>query len=250
MVAKRGVLAVLLAVTGMWVTVSTAHAAADTLVVKAKNGKLGPGAATSWKAKGDTVRFELAKGVDGAKVAKLLQDRLFKAKVSFAKGVLTVSGIPATSLLDQLSTLSLSGGGDPLADVAGLGNAVVAMQRPEGGGSIRAGKAAGVPYTLQDSSPKARWLGRVLSVKRGAFPNVQLELRVLRPARAGTLSLHHGQVVKAAVLYTTTTTGIDLNEAANQRNLAAYYLDAGDKITVHAVRTDSGRLGIDFVERH
>ncbi|MEE8410650.1 MAG: hypothetical protein V3T05_13700 [Myxococcota bacterium] len=242
--------------------VHNAAAAADTLVVKSADGSYGPGAATSWKTEGatgtTTVTFELAGGVDGAEIAKLLSDRLASARIAFAGGALTVSGIPEVALLDQLSALSLSGESDPLAELGGLGGAVIAMDTPEGGGSIRASKPSGAsakPRIIKEHDQKERLEAEVVSVKRGAFPLVTLKLKIRRNALAGPLKskLRRGKVVEAQVVFATTATdiggGIDLRQPVNQANLVAWYLERGDRVNVHPIVGSGDTIEIDWIAR-
>jgi len=229
-----------------------AFASPDTMVVK-KGDAFAPGAAASWKAEGDSVTFTLAAGVDAASVATTLGDRLATATVTVQGGAIKITGVPANALLEQLSTLSLSGeGADPLAALAGIGPGV-AMDNPEGGGSIRASRpsATARPRIIKEHDPKERVVAEVVKVERGAFPEVTLTLKVRSNAKEGPLKkeLRKGKTVHATVVMTGDAGGPDFAAAATQRNLAAYYLGRGDQVTVHAVPGEGGAVEIDFVER-
>ncbi len=228
-----------------------AHAA-DTLVSKGQDGKLGPAQAKSWKVAGTTVTFTLAAGVDGAAVAEFLTARLANAQVKFEGGVLVIAGIPAEALLEQLSAMSLSGG-DPLADLAGIGGAAVAMDTPEGGGSIRAAKPTTTAFAthIKEHDALERIDVEVLDVKRGTFPEVTLKLKVRRVAKSSAFKkkLKSGQVIEVAVLFHGSQAGVDLWAAQNQRNLAAFYVAQGDRLTVHPVAREGDAIGIDWIER-
>ncbi|MBI3178071.1 MAG: hypothetical protein HYZ27_00320 [Deltaproteobacteria bacterium] len=233
-------------------TAGLAHAA-DTLVTKGADGKIGPGAAKSWKVTGGTVTFALAAGADGPAIAQFLTARLANAQVKLEGGALVISGIPAEALLDQLSAMSLSGGGDPLADLAGMGGAAVAMDTPEGGGSIRAAKPNTTAFAthIKDHDAGERIEVEVIEAKRGTFPEVTLKLKVRRVAKSGPLKkkLKSGQVIEAAVLFHGSQAGIDLWAGQNQRNLAAFYVSSGDRITVHPVAREGDAIAIDWIER-
>jgi hypothetical protein len=227
--------------------------AADTLVVAGTDGSFKPGLAKSWTGSGDTVTFILAEGVDGKQTASLLKDRLAQAKVAFAEGKLTVTGIPMPALLDQLAHLSLSGEADPLAVLASLGGSVPSGEGPEAGGSIRASKPTAIGSLLATPALQAgeRVDAEVVDVVRGAFPQVSLKLKVRHAATSGPLKgkLASGKVVEFPVLVAIKKGYVDFSQAATQRNLAAYYLRKGDRVAVHAVEAEGGRIALDWVER-
>lgn len=233
---------------------SDAHVAADTLVVKAADGSYGPGAAVSWKRVANAVHFRLSPDVDGVAVAGYLGERLASAKVAFAGDELTIEGIPEPSLLDQLSALSLTGSSDLLAELGGLGGAVVTMDTPEGGGSIRASRPSGIaalPGAIGDHDPKERIEAQVLDVQRATFPLVVLKVRVLRSARTGGLrtKLREGKVLDLPVVYAATAEGLDLRVEKNRQNLVAYYLEKGDRIALHVVAGKDDVLEADWLAR-
>jgi hypothetical protein len=237
------------------VCISAADAkAADTLVSKTDDGSYGPGAAVSWQTTGDTVRFRLAPGADGAAIASYLRDRLANADVTHVDGELTIKGIPEPSLLDQLSALSLSEASDPLAELGGLGGAIVAMDSPEGGGSIRASKPTGVaalPGPIGTHDPKERVEAEVLDVARAAFPLAVLKVKIRRSAKAGALktTLRRGKVLELPVVYATTADGLDLRNDTNRQNLVAYYLEKGDRVSLHVVAGKDDVLEVDWLAR-
>ena len=234
---------------------AVALAAPDTVVTKGKDGSFQPAAAKSWKATdASTVVFQLADGVDGVTLAKTLTERLATAKVTFDKGQLTISGIPKDALLDQLSNLSLSGSTDPLADLAGLGGAVTAMNSPEGGGSIRASKPTATtmrPSIIKEHNPGERYEGEVLEVKQQGFPAVTVKLKVRKTAKEGDLrnKLRYGRIVEAPIVFTVTETGVDLSREDNKRNLVSWYLTKGDRVLFHPLAVDAEKLQIDWIAR-
>jgi len=249
------------------VTVSTmwaVHASAgDCLVVAAGDGTYKPGLAKSWVASGNSVVFELNAGTDGAAVAATLKERLATATVAFAGGKLTIAGVPAAALLDQLSGLSLSGEADPLAALAGLGSGGSGGgEHPEGGGSIRASKPTALPPGIfptaaapapaasgaAESDPSERLEAEVLEVTRAVFPQVALKLRVRKSATQGAskAKLVAGKPFEATMRV---AAPLDLANAAQQRNAGAYYLKRGDKVLVHAEEASAGAYVIDWIER-
>jgi hypothetical protein len=252
MQVSRIIAAIVLA---MAVSISAGEAqAAETLVVKAGDGSYGPGVALSWKTAGNAVLFRLSPDVDGATVATFLSERLANAKVVYASDELAIEGIPEPSLLDQLSTLSLSGASDPLAELGGLGGAVVAMDTPEGGGSIRASKLSGVaalPGGIGVHDPKERVEAEVVTVTRAAFPLVVLKVKIRRSAKAGPLKtkLRRGKVLELPVVYATTSDGLDLRVETNRQNLVAYYLERGDRINLHVVAGEDDVFEADWLAR-
>lgn len=228
--------------------------AADTLVVKNADGTFGPGAAMSWKATDKGVVFKVADGEDGAAWAEALKDRLAGVTVSFANNVITVKGTAKDALLEQLSTFMLSGGVDPLAELAGLGGGVTAMDTPEGGGSIRASKPMAIAFPKEAmKEPKAdeRFEAEVLKVKQGTFPNVVLKLKMRKAGRENPLhkKLYYGKIIDAKVQYFPENDKVDLTRKCNQRNLVSWFLKKGDKVQVHPVLVDETNFKVDWIAR-
>jgi hypothetical protein len=234
----------------LWATVANA---ADTLVVKGSDGKVGPGAAASWKTSGTTVVFTLVEGTDGAAWAQALSERLAGATAVFEGGKLKVTGIPSSTLLDQLSAVNLAGDADPLAELAGLGGGEAAMDGPEGGGSIRASKPTAVamgPRAIRGHDANARFEADVVAVKYGAFPQVSLKLKMRKGGRSSPLrkQLYYGKIIDAVVVYNINSSVVDLGDQANRRNLAAWYLKKGDRIQMHPVAAGAN-FEIDWLTR-
>ena len=243
----------LAAATCIALTLAAAPAAGSTLVTKLPGGDYGPGVAASWKALGDGLVLELNDAAKAAEVAGVLRERLSGLKVAVQGTQITATGIPGPALLDQLSVLSLEGeGADPLAELAGLGGGTT-MAAPEGGGSIRASKptASLRPRILQPHDPAERVVAEVVEVTRGEFPLVKLKLKVRSAAKSGPLKaqLKRGKVIEGEVVLGTEAGGVAFYEANTQRNIGAYYLARGDRISVHAVGTEDGRIEIDYVAR-
>lgn len=229
-----------------------AAAGADTLVVKRGEG-FGAGLAVSWTTSGNTVTFQLAAGADPQAVVARLSESLAGAKVELAGTTVSISGIPEATLLEQLSALSITGeGADPLAALAGLGPGTAGMSAPEAGGSIRASKptANARPRIIKDHDPQERVVAEVLEVLRGTFPHVEITLKLRSSAKSGPLkqNLRRGKIIKAPVVLSGNGT-VDFNQIPTQRNIGAYYLAKGDRVTIHAVSAEEGAVEIDFIER-
>ena len=213
---------------------------ADTLIARA-GGAYQPRLATAWKAIGDTCIFTLNPSADGIKIAQLIAEKL-GVRANFADGKVTVVGLSEASLLAQLATLQLSGPDDPLADLGGLGGSAVAANLPEPGGSIRAARPVDMLVPVESETrgavpsvdPNGHCHGQVIEVQRGPFPNVTLKIRVQQPP-GGALQkeLRRGRVIAVTMLFIGTP--VDLQNSANQANLAAFYLKAGDKVSFHPV---------------
>jgi hypothetical protein len=228
----------------------SAFAAADTLVVRAQDGSFLPGAAVSWKEEGGSVRFTLADGVDSAAVVQALSERIAGAQFKAEPKAVVVNGVPLTRLLEQLATVSVTGG-DPLAGIAGMQGTAVAFAAPEAGGSIRATKpqllAALVPH-----EPTERLEAEVIEVQRGAFPAVALKLHVRRAPKAGPYAkqLASNKVFVAVVAFTGKQQTVDMTSEPNQRNAGAYYVQPRDRVFVHVNQLDpKGAASVDWIER-
>lgn len=237
--------------------------APSTLVIRAQDGEFGPGAAVSWKVKGDAVTFTLADGTDPDTILDLLENRLPKARIGLQGDQLTVAGMTPTVLLEWLSTLSLEKNEWAVLGELAETDAPLEMSGPEAGGSIRAshrdGKSPWVPtadgiakpQVIKDHNSAESFQAEVVAIHRGEFPLVGLELRIGRGAKVGPLKgrLKAGAIVRAVVVFATNAAGIDFLERHNRRNLGANYLVPGDRVTVHALPKEDG-MEIDFIERH
>jgi hypothetical protein len=222
------------------------------LVVQGSDGKAAPGLAASWEASGDALVLTLSAGVDGTVWAQAISERIAGAAAVFSGGELTITGVPPDNLLDRLASLTLAGHADPLAELAGLGGAV-AMDTPEGGGSIRASKpmaVGGGPRTLAAHDPGERFEAEVVAVRPGAFPQVKLELKMRKGGRKSALrkKLYYGKLIEASVVYNVADGLVDLGDEANRRNLGAWYLKKADRVYIHVVEVNGG-YEIDWLTR-
>lgn len=228
-------------------------ARAGTLVVD-KNGELAPGLASSWTVGEGEVVFVLTEGVDATGVAQIIEESISGATAKVRDGALVVSGLEATILLSQLSRLPLGDGSaaDPLAALSDMGGAAVAFRAPEGGGSIR---ATNPNFAIAGMLPKhdenTRIVAEVVSVQRDEFPQVTLKLRIRRRARDASVNamLKGRQVLVAPVLFQGEKGKVDFASETTRRNLAAYYLENGDRVSLHLLHDGKGKFRIDWITR-
>ncbi len=223
--------------------------AADTLLVKT-DGKLGAGIATKHTIAGNTLVLELAAGADGAAWARTINERLTGAKATFVGGKLSIFGIPPETLIDQLTSLSLEGDADPLAELGALGGGIAAVDAPEGGGSIRASKPSDIAMAESTHDADEYHEADVVEVKKGVFPQVVLKLKMRKPGRKSPLKkdLRWGKVIDATVMYNSRGGAVDYGDASNQNLLIGWYLTPRDRVRVHLVGK-GGTYSIDWLSR-
>src|SRR4051794_11264763 len=106
---------------------------------------------------------------------------------------------------------------DPAAAMQEMGEQL-AMENPEGGGSIRAKKEPDMA-AQQRKNDKRNLQARVVSVKKGSFPSVALVVKVSKPAEEGKGK----EVAKDAQLiivpnYKLTGKAVDLKDDATLLN--------------------------------
>ena len=242
------------------VLLSSAPGAADgTFLLRKDASGYKPQVATSWTGTGSSVTFVLAPTADVSQVATVLRQRLPGVTITVAQQRLTIAGMPAASLLEQVAGLSLDppqdAALDPLASLAQLEGAEIASVAPEGGGSIRASRPMGPIDEGPPATPPPQsecFAAVVRAVHRGAFPAVTLSLRVTQPAKAKTEGVRasRGSTVEAPVVIAGGGSAAlgDLN-AVGQTNLGAYYLQPGDGVRVHCALGLDERLRIDWIAR-
>lgn len=155
-----------------------------------------------------------------------------------AAAALTFPMVGATSFAED----------DPAAAMAALGDQL-AMDNPEGGGSIRAKKDPDTKAAQRKASPD-NLQARVVSLKKGAFPQVGLVLKVLKPATKGAGK----DIAKDAQLIVTPTykfagKAADLSDEATTLNAGAYYLAEGDTVFVRLDAKTGNVWKASYVER-
>jgi hypothetical protein len=231
----------------------------DTLVVSQADGAFAPGLAVKWELAADSLVLHLAAGVDPVSVARQLGSAMPGVPVKNAGGALVLSSADPKALLGSLAALHLKTDWEALPDLTQLGETGSrSTATPEVGGSIRAKTSVPTsPWRRVDGprrvalrEARERAEGEIVSVERGAFPFVTLRVKIQRPPQAGALKnqLTRGAIVTAPVALSTTPSGVDFADAQTQRNLAAWFLVAGDHVSV-GVSTAGAGYEIDFLER-
>ena len=230
-----------------------------TLVVLNSMGEPEPGLAKNWKQVEDKIVFELQEGVDGEALKEKIAERLSHVKVDWDGQYLSLGGIPAAALFEQLSFTVLQGESDPLASLTGLGDSVATLSFPEAGGSIRASKP--MPDSLKirkvqtPAEPRNFMQGKIISVEKGDFPHVSLTLEIVSRTEKKKSKRHikQGKLKakkwKGPVLFIRDGMGIDLRNEKNQKNLCANYLHEGDSIRFVPLFKDKRLVGLDLIER-
>jgi hypothetical protein len=138
--------------------------------------------------------------------------------------------------------------GDPLAELAALGNAVAETQ-PEGGGSIRAKKEADLTRT-QRLAAGTNLEAKVEQISSKKFPLVALKVKVNKPAKEGK-----GKDVKAndtiVVVPKLKVAGktVAMDDADTQVNAGAFYLQSGDKVAIRLGEKKGNYYEAEYIER-
>ena len=155
--------------------------------------------------------------------------------------------VPVVTLAVCLAPIARAGG-DPLAELANLGDSV-AETTQEGGGSIRAKKDADL--TRDTRMKDARNIeAKVESVKPGDFPAVAIKLKVLKPSKEGA-----GKDVKANDMlviipkFKVEAGKVALADPETVRNAGSYYLQEGDKVVVRLGANKGKVWEADYIER-
>jgi len=138
---------------------------------------------------------------------------------------------------------------DPAAAMAELGNQL-AMENPEGGGSIRAKKDPDTSAALRKNDKK-NIQARVMSVKKGTFPQVGLVLKVTKVAEDGP---NKDKVKKDDQLivvpnYKLAAKRVDLGDQPSVQNAGAFYLVDGDTVFVRLDTLEGKIWKAGYIER-
>jgi len=138
---------------------------------------------------------------------------------------------------------------DPAAAMAELGNQL-AMENPEGGGSIRAKKEPDTAVQ-QRKNDKKNIQARVVSVKKGAFPQVGLVLKVSKPAEDGPNKDKVKKDDQIIVVPTYKIAGkhVDLADEPSVMNAGAFYLAEGDSVIVRLDTLEGKMWKAGYIER-
>lgn len=128
--------------------------------------------------------------------------------------------------------------------------AALAQENPEGGGSIRAKKEPDLAAQTRKADKK-NVQARVATVKRGAFPNVALILKVSKPAEDGPnkdKAAKDAQIIVSPV-YKMAGASPDWKDAATVLNAGAFYLTEGDNVYVRLDTLDGKTWKVGYIER-
>jgi hypothetical protein len=131
-----------------------------------------------------------------------------------------------------------------------LGNQL-AMENPEGGGSIRAKKEPDMAAQTRKND-KRNIQARVVSVKRAdAFPQVALVVKVMKPAEDGPKKDKVKKDDQLIIMPTYKLTGkaVDLASKDTVLNAGAYYLTDNDIIAVRLGELKGKIWSAEYVER-
>ncbi|MCC6810583.1 MAG: hypothetical protein IT381_24345 [Deltaproteobacteria bacterium] len=138
---------------------------------------------------------------------------------------------------------------DPAAAMKDLGDQL-AMENPEGGGSIRAKKDPDTSAATRKADKK-NVQARVTSIKKGTFPQVALVLKVTKPAEDGPNKDKAAKDAQIIVVPTYKAAGktVDLSDAPSVLNAGAYYLAEGDNVYVRLDAQDGKVWKAGYIER-
>ncbi len=138
--------------------------------------------------------------------------------------------------------------GDPLAELASLGDSV-AETAQEGGGSIRAKKDVDLSRDKRLKDGK-NLEGKVETIKIGTFPAVAIKLKVLKPAKDGAGKDVAANEVLVIVPRLKVEGGkVAMNDAETQLNAGSFYLVQGDKVAVRLGAKKGKVWEAEYIER-
>ena len=146
-----------------------------------------------------------------------------------------------------LAPAALADDKDPGAAMAELGDQL-AMENPEGGGSIRAKKDPDVT-TTQRKNDKKNVQARVISIKKGAFPQVALVLKVTKPAEDGANKSKKDEQLIVVPSYKLAGKTVDLADQASVLNAGAFFLAEGDTVFVRLDAKEGKIWKAAYIER-
>lgn len=136
--------------------------------------------------------------------------------------------------------------------------AALAQENPEGGGSIRAKKEPDLA-AQQRKADKKNVQARVIAVKRGAFPNVALVLKVTKVAEDGPNKdkAKKDEQLIVSPMYKTVAGAPsgqpagtpDWKDAATVMNAGAFYLTESDNVYVRLESLDGKIWKVGYIER-
>ena len=137
---------------------------------------------------------------------------------------------------------------DAAAAMQDLG-AQLAQENPEGGGSIRAKKE---PDTAEKArkSDKHNLQAKVIGVKKGAFPQVALVMKVTKSAEEGPgKDLAKDKQIIVMPVYKMNGKAVDYGDAPTVLNIGAFYIGEGETAFVRIESADGKTLKASYIER-
>ena len=272
--AKVISLAICFFFTNPFVPTGEGERASRTLLVEStESGEIVCGLATRFSRIRQKTIIELPDSLDGKKVQVLLAERHSDWQISLDKKKLIFTGLPYKEVVQRLLVIEVapkpraSSDTDVLGDLATMAAPLVAGGFPESGGSIRASKSVEIGESetrepgvasrtaaglvAREHDPRERWVGEVIYLKRLAFPEVSIKLRVKAGPQRGPNKkmFRKGRVLTLKVFYPSKEGSVDFQDLRTQQNLVAYYLNPGDRIALHATIDGDEQIQADWLER-
>jgi hypothetical protein len=136
---------------------------------------------------------------------------------------------------------------DPASAMKDMGDQL-AMENPEGGGSIRAKKEPDTS-AVQRKNDKKNIQARVISIKKGAFPQVALVLKVVKPAEDGPNKSAKDAQIIVVPNYKLAGKTVDLADQASVLNAGAFFLAEGDTVFVRLEAQEGKLWKAAYIER-
>jgi hypothetical protein len=200
-------------------------AVADPLV-KMEGGKASPGIVTAWSGSGKKVELTVAAGKDAQAVAAAIEAHVSGVRCKVQGGKVLAIGKAEGELLEALAGVDFGGEEDMTLLAA------AAMEgESDSGSSLRAKTTADLKKLLGDRATVAQ--GQVVSIVQGAFPEVTVSVRVLSgPTGELGKTVRKGQTIAFTPTFTKKNGQLDLAHTPTQTNLGAFFLKAGDRVTV------------------
>lgn len=213
-------------------------------LVKMDGGKPSPGVVTAWSGTGDKVELTVKDGADAKAVAAAIQSGVEKVKAKVQGGKVVVTGKPMDDLLKALGGVDFGGGDDFGALAAAAGES----DDSGSGSSLRAKKAADLAKLFADQKNTA--LGKVVSVKPGAFPKSVVIVQVLRgPTGPEGAKIRKGAKIAFTPVLKMKGAAVDWSDEDTQLNAGAWYMRANDKVRIKLGKEDKGGFEAELIDR-
>lgn len=217
-------------------------AGADPLVTM-DAGKAKPGVITTWKGSGKKVELTVADGKDARAVAAAIEANVSGVRTKVQGGKVLAIGMAEGELLQALAGVNF-GGEDDMALLASAG----LEEDVDSGSSLRAKTTADLKKLLGDRATVAQ--GQVVSVSQGAFPAVTVNVRVLSgPTGELGKTVRKGQTLAFQPIFQKKNGQLDLGHTPTQTNLGAYFLKAGDRVTVKVGKAGDKGFEAELITR-